>query len=127
MITSAFSQNTYPKRIIWENDTLLAITRSQLVTINRTINNYTHLKSINKALQVDLCFSDSLCNYWKHIAESKGQLVQMENTKYNESLRAMRNLEESCKVQKRKSRKAIVGVGIGGAIIGVIIAALLIK
>ena len=67
-----FSQTTYPRLIHLGPDTLLAITRQQLIDINRTINKAIHLEETNKILQMDLAISDSLSYFQNSIIEKTG-------------------------------------------------------
>lgn len=127
MITSATSQTSYPKKILWKNDTILAITKPQLVKINKALNNYTHLKEINKELQMGLCISDSLISYWKLSSDSKDRIIEAHsviNTKTNE---LNKKLLEQIKHDKKKSRKVGIGVGVGGTLFGFILGVLLAK
>ena len=40
MTVSSYSQNTYPKKIVWNNDTIVAITPNQLTQINIKFEGY---------------------------------------------------------------------------------------
>lgn len=122
---SIFSQSTYPKKLLIENDTVVAITVPQLITINRSLNDYTHLKSINRNLLKDLIASDSICDYLRKISLKKDTIYFMDSLKFEESLAISRELKESLKIQKKKSRKTIVEVGVGGTLLGVLLGVLL--
>lgn len=74
---------------------------------------------------MDLSASDSLISYWRQISIKKDTVIFFnaakfeEQTKYNESLR------KSLALEKRKKRKAIIGVGVGGTLIGIILGVML--
>lgn len=70
-----FSQTTYPRLIHLGPDTLLAITRQQLIDINRTINKAIHLEETNKILQMDLAISDSLSYFQNSIIEKQDSII----------------------------------------------------
>lgn len=125
MVTSATSQTSYPKRILLENDTVLAISKEQLIKINRTINSYIHLKKTNDILRMDLSVSDSLIHYLRETSLKKDSLILMENQKFENSCRIVKDLQESLDIQKTKSRKTIIGVGVGGTLFGVLLGVLL--
>ena len=123
--TSAISQSSYPKKILWENDTVLAISKDQLIKINRTLNSYVHLKKTNEILRMDLSVSDSLIHYLRESSLKKDTLISMEVQKFDNSCRIIKNLQESLDTQKTKSRKTIIGVGVGGTLFGVLLGVLL--
>lgn len=123
MITSSSSQTFYPKKILWGSDTVLAITKPQLIKINRSINDYIHLKEINSLLQRDLCVSDSLVSYWKRIAACSDTLSVMEEKKFAKIYEVNGLLRQTLNEQKRKSRKIGLGVGVSGVLLGVLLGA----
>lgn len=122
-----FSQTSYPKKILWENDTVLAISKQQLILINRTLNEYSHLKEMNRFLQRDLCVSDSLTLYWKHVALNADTLYLLEAKKFHESQKLNAIFRRSIREQTRKTKKVGIGVGIGGTLLGVLLGVLLGK
>lgn len=104
---------------------MLAITRPQLITINRSLNDYTHLKEINKNLQMGLSVSDSLVVYWKRVASKSDSICVLETKKYANLYKVNRNLESEIKNVNKKCRKTAIGVGVGGTILGFILGLLL--
>lgn len=74
---------------------------------------------------MDLVVSDSLCFYWKNMYLKKDTILRFETIKFEESHKYTRSLEESLKLEKKKKRKAIIGVGVGGTLIGIILGVLL--
>lgn len=105
----------------------MAITRPQLIKINRSLNDYIHLKKVNKNLQMDLVVSDSLCFYWKQVAVKSDTLYLMEAQKFEQLTRANESLQAALKEEKKRSRKIGIGVGVGGTLLGVLLGVLLGK
>lgn len=123
----SFSQDSYPKKILWKNDTLVAITKPQLIKINRSLNDYIHLKKINKNLQMDIIVSDSLQLYWRSVALKTDTLYLMETKKFEQLNEVKESLQVALVEQKKKSRKTIIGVGVGGTLLGILLGVLLGK
>lgn len=74
---------------------------------------------------MDLVASDSLGFYWKNISVKKDTMLLFEQKKLMEANRLNESLQESLKLQKKKSRKTIIGVGVGGTLVGIILGVLL--
>lgn len=106
---------------------MVAITKEQLVRVNRALNDYLHLKKTNKYLQMDLTISDSLCLYWERVAVKADTMLFMENQKYENLSRINKSLECSLKSSTKKMKKIGVGVGVGGTVFGIILGVLLKK
>lgn len=66
MTVSSYSQNTYPKKIVWNNDTIVAITPDQLAQINIKFEGY---KYCNTELE----------NSIKYIGEIEKLLLQKDS------------------------------------------------
>ena len=62
----------------------MAITRSQLIKITRSLNDYIHLKKINQNIQMDLVVSDSLRFYWQKVALNADSICELERKKFKE-------------------------------------------
>lgn len=105
----------------------MAITKSQLIRINRSLNDYAHLKKVNQSLQRELIVSDSLCFYWKQIATTADNLYFKETQKYEQLAEVNTSLQAALNERKRKSRKIGIGVGVGGTLLGVVLGVLLGK
>lgn len=126
-ITSSFSQTSYPKKILWGNDTVLAITKPQLITINRSLNDLHFQKKINKNLRSQIFVQDSLLTYWKTLSLKTDSLYLFENKKYEESCLLNSSLKKSLEKEKRRVTNIGIGVGVGGTLLGVLIGVLLAK
>lgn len=124
---SSFSQTSYPKKILWEGDTVVAITVPQLVRINRSLNNYVYLKKINRNLQTDLALSDSLRLYWKQVAAKSDTLSTMEKRKFGNISKLNEILKSDIEKEKKKNKKKRVGVGVGCTLAGILLGALLAR
>ena len=124
---SAFSQTFYPKKILWGNDTVLAITRGQLVSINRTLNNYKHLKRINQKLQDEIGVLDSTVVSLQKINTLEHKSLILTEKKFQEQVSLSKELTECLAIEKKKKLKTSICVGAGGTLLGAIIGVLLIK
>lgn len=121
-----FSQSSYPKKILLGNDTVLAITKQQLITINRNLNNYIHLKKLNRNLQMDLSVSDSLNNRLRNIVIRNDSLQRITEQKLYKCHLINTELSEAITKEKRK-QKRILNLGVGGTFLGVLIGILIGK
>ena len=121
---SGFSQTSYPAKILFQNDTVVAITHSQLVKVNRALNDYVHLKETYRLTQVDLAVSDSMLNYYKKSVLSQQGIINLQEQKFNTQTSFY---EESIKREKKKSRMNSIGVGVGGTLLGIVLGVLLSK
>ena len=121
---SGFSQTSYPAKILFQNDTLVAITHPQLIKINRALNDYVHLKKAYELTQMDLAVSDSMLNYYKKSTESYKQVIDLQEQKFD--LQGS-YFKETLERQKKKSRKTSIGVGVGGTLLGAVLGVLLSK
>lgn len=124
---SAFSQTFYPKKILWGNDTVLTITRGQLVSINRTLNNYKHLKRINQKLQDEIGVLDSTVVSLQKINTLEHKSLILTEKKFQEQVSLSKELTECLAIEKKKKLKTSICVGAGGTLLGAIIGVLLIK
>lgn len=120
---SGFSQTSYPAKILFQNDTVVAITNAQLVKVNRALNDYVHLKEAYRLTQVDLAVSDSMLNYYKKSVLSQQGIINLQEQKFNAQTAFY---EESLKREK-KSRMKSIGVGVGGTLLGIVLGVLLSK
>ena len=105
MMTSAFSQTIYPRKVVIESDTVVCITPAQLKDVVLDLSTGEYLRAENDLLRAQISKSDSLCVYWRKISEAKDTLVMTEIQKYQNLDRINQNLEASLNVRKRKSRK----------------------
>lgn len=106
---------------------MLAITKPQLVMINRSLNDYIHLRKENELLRMDLQVSDSLAYYWKQCAMTYDTISVNEMKMLSEVSKMNKSLRSDLDKQKKLSRKIGIGVGVGGTLLGVLLGALLIK
>ncbi len=121
---SGFSQTSYPAKILFQNDTVVAITNAQLVKVNRALNDYIHLKEAYRLTQMDLAVSDSMLNYYKKSVLSQQGIINLQEQKFNTQTTFY---EESLKREKKKSRMKSIGVGVGGTLLGIVLGVLLSK
>ena len=95
MQISAFSQSSYPKRILWGNDTVLAINNEQLISINRALNNYNHLQRIHKNLQVELLVMDSMVVSLRNINSMEVKKSLLTEEKYLKQVKISEELHKA--------------------------------
>lgn len=105
----------------------MAITRPQLIKVNRALNERDMLLKTNEKLSLSLALSDSLCNYWRLTSAKKDTLFLCADEKFRNAQLVNEALEESLKRKKYNGIGIGVGVGVGGAAIGLLIGLLLSK
>ncbi len=127
MQISAFSQSSYPKRILLGNDTVLAINKEQLISINRALNNYNHLQKLYKNLQVELLVMDSMVVSLRNINSMEVKKSLLTEEKYLKQVKISEELHKALLREKKQKIKKSICVGAGGTLIGVVIGMLLIK
>ena len=127
MQISVFSQSSYPKKILWENDTVLTITKKQLIYINRSLNDYLHLQEVNKKLQVELVVLDSTVVSLKKLNEIERKSYLLAEEKFLKQSKISDELSKALKKEKNRKIKTGICVGAGGALVGAMVGMLLIK
>lgn len=127
MQISAFSQSSYPKRILLGNDTVLAINKEQLISINRALNSYNHLQKLHKNLQVELLVMDSMVVSLRNINSMEAKRSLLTEEKYLKQVKISEELHKALLREKKQKIKKSICVGAGGTLIGVVIGMLLIK
>lgn len=99
--------------------------------INRSLNDYTHLKDAYKLLKVDLLAQDSIRYMYSLKCKALDSLVCYQDDKiflikkeYTEQLNYEKSILDK---HKNKNRKITIGVGVGGTLLGILLGVLLIK
>lgn len=123
----SFSQSSYPKKILWNNDTVLAITGQQLIKINRAINRGRFLEEYVRVLSDELELADSFSLYWRRVAMSNDSVSLLYARQVSDTQELVHTLENSLKENDKKTRKTSIGVGVGGVALGILLGALIIK
>lgn len=126
MIMSSFSQNTYPKIILNEGDTVVAVTPNQLVRINRDLNSFNYLQKSYLNIVNQLSVADSLNTVQKQMLSSQDEILAVESLKFERVMLVNDNLRTIFKKEKKETRNKalLIGGGVGlsiGFIVGVII------
>lgn len=126
MIMSSFSQNTYPKIILNEGDTVVAVTPNQLVRINRDLNSFNYLQKSYLNIVNQLSVADSLNTVQKQMLSTQDEILAVESLKFERVMLVNDNLRTIFKKEKKKTRNKalLIGGGVGlsiGFIVGVII------
>lgn len=126
MIMSSFSQSTYPKIILNEGDTVVAVTPNQLVRINRDLNNFNYLQKSYLNIVNQLSVADSLNTVQKQMLSTQDEILAVESLKFERVMLVNDNLRATFKKEKKETRNKalLIGGGVGlsiGFIVGVII------
>ena len=99
MQISAFSQSSYPKRILLGNDTVLAINKEQLISINRALNSYNHLQKLHKNLQVELLVMDSMVVSLRNINSMEAKRSLLTEEKYLKQVKISEELHKALLIE----------------------------
>ncbi|WAX08816.1 hypothetical protein BS162P1_00037 [Bacteroides phage BS162P1] len=126
MIMSSFSQSTYPKIILNEGDTVVAVTPNQLVRINRDLNSFNYLQKSYLNIVNQLSVADSLNTVQKQMLSTQDEILAVESLKFERVMLVNDNLRTTFKKEKKETRNKalLIGGGVGlsiGFIVGVII------
>lgn len=126
MIMSSFSQSTYPKIILNEGDTVVAVTPNQLVRINRDLNSLNYLQKSYLNIVNQLSVADSLNTVQKQMLSTQDEILAVESLKFERVMSVNDNLRTTFKKEKKETRNKalLIGGGVGlsiGFIVGVII------
>lgn len=126
MIMSSFSQSTYPKIILNEGDTVVAVTPNQLVRINRDLNSFNYLQKSYLNIVNQLSVTDSLNTVQKQMLSTQDEILAVESLKFERVMLVNDNLRTTFKKEKKETRNKalLIGGGVGlsiGFIVGVII------
>lgn len=133
MTTYGFSQTTYPKRILYNGDTLLAITYEQTVKINRSLNRLLSLEEVFPELKKEISVLEDIQEISAQQIETQRQIISKKDLQlqqYDEYMEKSRQYTESLQATLKKDRartiKTAIGVGVGGALIGILFGAFFI-
>lgn len=126
MIMSSFSQSTYPKIILNEGDTVVAVTPNQLVRINKDLNSFNYLQKSYLNIVNQLSVADSLNTVQKQMLSTQDEILAVESLKFERVMLVNDNLRTTFKKEKKETRNKalLIGGGVGlsiGFIVGVII------
>jgi hypothetical protein len=110
MTALSYSQNTYPKKIVWNNDTIIAITPNHLIQINikfeeakycnsdledskRYIKEIEELSHKKDSLLTDYAFSIRNLNMLYYNLDSLATQIENDNKKlYNQNVKLRKNI-----------------------------------
>lgn len=125
--TLSLSQNTYPSIKILGTDTLVCLTKPQLITINRSLNDYEHLKELYAASKKEYSLLEKVVKEKDESLKDYVKSKELQNERYAIEVEKNKILLDEYKKYKHKSRKRIIGVGVGGTTLGIILGVLLIQ
>ena len=118
MTISVSSQTSYPKKIVYGNDTVLAITYPQLVKINRCINDWRHNKELVASLSSDIALCDSTITSLREVSIKKDSLSLMYRREFELADKNYKTMVNVCKRDKRRSNFYVILSGIAGLVLG---------
>ena len=118
MTISVSSQTSYPKKIVYGNDTVLAITYPQLVKINRCINDWRHNKELVASLSSEIALCDSTITSLREASIKKDSLSLMYRREFELADKNYKTMVNVCKRDKRRSNFYVILSGIAGLVLG---------
>lgn len=123
MTTLSFSQNTYPERILYNGDTVLAFSYNQTKILARAINELEFYQELVPALRKEISVLDNFqVTSLKEIDAQKGIISYKDSLILNSSS-YIQTLESTLRLRKKQELKRILGVGastlFGGFLLGV--------
>ena len=128
----SFCQETYPKKIYIESDTVLAITDEQLIIINETFDELDYYKVKNDSLYIDLIIHKELIEKQLNINSilvSKNTEISIENDNLYRKDQINTDIIElykkDLKHQKNKGMKLMIGGFTVGVTFGTILVLIL--
>ena len=125
--TLGFCQTTYPKKVVFEGDTLVAVTSEQLVKINLAIAGERAYRSENEILRQEVHVADSISQHWQKVAVLQDSIIVATREKVVAAEQLNEDFGDLLKQEKRKNLRTTIGVGVGGILLGVITGLLLVK
>ena len=118
MTISVSSQISYPKKIVYGNDTVLAIAYPQLVKINRCINDWRHNKELVASLSSEIALCNSTIGSLREVSIRKDSLSLMYRREFELADNNYKTMMSVCKRNKRHSVFYVILSGIAGFVLG---------
>jgi hypothetical protein len=125
--TLSFCQTTYPKKIVFESDTLVAVTGEQLVQINLAIAGQQRYRAENEVLRQEVHVADSISRHWQQVTTLQDSIIVATREKVAAAEQLNKDFGDLLTQQKKKNLRTTIGVGVGGILLGVIAGLLLVK
>lgn len=131
MITNlSFSQTGYPKKILIDNDTVVAITNNQLQVVNNLKVDYDECKEVVDTLKSQVSRDSILImsqfEFIRKLSnemDTQGDIIENEKAKNS---KLTENLKQSMKLYNRQRIKTAVVGGLFTVSLGVIVALLIV-
>lgn len=98
-----------------------------MITLNKALNELNCLREMTPLLQRELSLSDSVIRHTQKVSSVRNDMYLLEAKKYASECAKSSRLQEEILVKKKQHKKTIVGVGLGGALLGVIIGSIMVK
>ena len=132
--TWSYCQETYPQKIAIEGDTVICISKEQVIKINETFDELNFYKGKNDSLHIDLLIHKELIEKQLNINTilvNKNTEVLIENDNLHRKDQINTDIIEfykkDLKQQKNKGMKLMIGGFTVGVSVGVITTLLLVK
>ena len=126
-ITLCFSQDIFPKKILWNNDTIVGITKDQLILVNRAINAGETCKKENTLLHREIVITDSILIAQKKLSTKKDTVLQSLLDKNIICETRIVSLEKEVETERLKQIRIAAKWGTGGVILGVLLKWFILK
>ena len=118
MTISVSSQISYPKKIVYGNDTVLAIAYPQLVKINRCINDWRHNKELVASLSSEIVLCDSTISSLREASIIKDSLSLMYRREFELADKNYKTMVSTYKQNNRYKVFYVILSGIVGFVLG---------
>ena len=113
--------------MVFEGDTLIAVTGEQLTKINLAIAGERLYRAENSLLQEQLDNADSVNTQLKQVMALQDSVVIGLRKKVTEAEALNDDLGRALNIQRKKDLRTTIGVGVGGILLGVVSGLLLVK
>ena len=113
--------------MVFEGDTLIAVTGEQLTKINLAIAGERLYRAENAILQEQLDNADSVIIQLGQVVALQDSVVMGLRKKFMAAEELNADLNNALKVQRKKDLNTTIGVGVGGILAGIILRSLLVK
>ena len=113
--------------MVFEGDTLIAVTGEQLTKINLAIAGERLYRAENELLQEQLDNADSVVTQLKQVVALQDSVVFDLRKKFTAAENLNAELNKAIKLQRKKDLSTTIGVGVGSILAGIILRSLLVK
>lgn len=131
-ITSSYSQNSFPKKIVLNNDTVIAITSHQLVTINQKLLQLAMYKEVASDCGNSMATLNKSIEKANALIAQQSELIAFQKAQISDlnklddySKQNIEVLKKQLKLQRQRTVKAVViGSGVTALVTATVISLL---